>query len=634
MRKIFSLAALAMLCSSAMNVQAADTAEGDSSTFDYTLAYDYAYSLQNSAFQLGSYVYQAFIIDAHTADLYADTEITSVNITAGTYKNTTENKVNNITVFLSEDLDSEPFYTQSAKLGKEGETMYKIDLKEPYKIEKGKPVVVGYYFRLSTADSNYITVDGAYHDNMAGGWIGYKYGDAAIQWENISHTYGNLCIGCTLKGESFPQNGVAVLSLDGAEFAEPGKNFEYTVYFQNTAANTVNSMEVSYTIGDGTKKTGQVNLRNPLKYNERSGLKFSDLSYGKEGIDVPVTFEITKVNGQPNISDENKCTSYMNCFQRKNGFKRVHLMEEGTGTWCQWCPAGLVMMENLANQYPEDYALVAVHYSDEMSVRYTEPVLPLFESSYPNAIVDRAVYMQPTMANVNERIKQYTEYYANIPSLIGITTLNGNKTEEGTFKVNTGVTFALDVETAGRYRLSYYVTENGMGPYNQNNNGYSGGDAGEMGGWEKKDIIVPTIFDDVARYYEGGLTGIDGSIPTSVKEGEEYIYQTEMTLKDVTKDKVNLIAFIVDNVDGSVVNAKSVEVDLTDSGIADTVTTRGYKVSVTPGAITVDGDFGKAEVYAISGEKVGTLETSGSLSVSSGIYVVNVDGKADKLLVK
>ena len=300
------------------------------------------------------------------------------------------NKVKNFTVFIAEDLDSEPFYTHSGKLGDEGEVMYKVALDKPYKIEKGKPVVVGYSFRLSSSDINYITVDNTYHENMAGGWIGYKYGDAAIQWENISHTYGNLCIGCTLKGESFPQNGVAVLSLDGAEFAEPGKNFEYTVYFQNTAANTVNSMEVSYTIGDGTKKTGQVNLRNPLKYNERSGLKFSDLSYGKEGIDVPVTFEITKVNGEANISDENKRTGSLNCFNAANGFKRVHLMEEGTGTWCQWCPAGIVMMDNLAKNYPEDYALVGVHYNDAMQVTSTAPVIAMFGGSYPNSYIEEA----------------------------------------------------------------------------------------------------------------------------------------------------------------------------------------------------------------------------------------------------
>lgn len=568
MRKIFSLAALAMLCSSAMNVQAADTAEGDSSTFDYTLAYDYAGAFQSQAFKLGGTVYQAFIIDAYNADLYADTEITSINITAGNYKGEKVNKVKNVTVFLAEDLDSEPFYTQSGKLGDEGEVMYKVALDKPYKIEKGKPVVVGYSFRLSSSDINYITVDNTYHENMAGGWIGYKYGDAAIQWENISHTYGNLCIGCTLKGESFPQNGVAVLSLDGAEFAEPGKNFEYTVYFQNTAANTVNSMEVSYTIGDGTKKTGQVNLRNPLKYNERSGLKFSDLSYGKEGIDVPVTFEITKVNGEANISDENKRTGYLNCFNAANGFKRVHLMEEGTGTWCQWCPAGIVMMDNLAKNYPEDYALVGVHYNDAMQVTSTAPVLAMFGGSYPNSYIDRSVNIMPTMATVNQTLKAFTEYYREIPALVGFPSIKGVKTEDGKLKVNTDVQFALDLRGASRYRLSYYIVEDGVGPYEQQN-GFAGGESGPMGGWESKGLYVSTLFNDVARYLEGGMEGVQGSIPGSVKQGESYSYEVELPLTNVTKDKVRVVAFVVDTTTGTVVNAAQKEVDLTESGVEE-----------------------------------------------------------------
>ena len=568
MRKIFSLAALAMLCSSAMNVQAADTAEGDSSTFDYTLAYDYAGAFQSQAFKLGGTVYQAFIIDAYNSDLYADTEITSINIMAGNYKGEKVNKVKNVTVFLAEDLDSEPFYTQSGKLGDEGEVMYKVALDKPYKIEKGKPVVVGYSFRLSSSDINYITVDNTYHENMAGGWIGYKYGDAAIQWENISHTYGNLCIGCTLKGESFPQNGVAVLSLDGAEFAEPGKNFEYTVYFQNTAANTVNSMEVSYTIGDGTKKTGQVNLRYPLKYIERSGLKFSDLSYGKEGIDVPVTFEITKVNGEANISDENKRTGYLNCFNAANGFKRVHLMEEGTGTWCQWCPAGIVMMDNLAKNYPEDYALVGVHYNDAMQVTSTAPVIAMFGGSYPNSYIDRSVNIMPTMASVNQTLKAFTEYYREIPALVGFPSIKGVKTEDGKLKVNTDVQFALDLRGASRYRLSYYIVEDGVGPYEQQN-GFAGGESGPMGGWESKGLYVSTLFNDVARYLEGGMEGVQGSIPGSVKQGESYSYEVELPLTNVTKDKVRVVAFVVDTTTGTVVNAAQKEVDLTESGVEE-----------------------------------------------------------------
>ncbi|MBD5273092.1 MAG: Omp28-related outer membrane protein [Bacteroides sp.] len=617
MRKIFSLAALAMLCSSAMNVQAADTAEGDSSTFDYTLAYDYAGAFQSQAFKLGGTVYQAFIIDAYNADLYADTEITSINITAGNYKGEKVNKVKNVTVFLAEDLDSEPFYTQSGKLGDEGEVMYKVALDKPYKIEKGKPVVVGYSFRLSSSDINYITVDNTYHENMAGGWIGYKYGDAAIQWENISHTYGNLCIGCTLKGESFPQNGVAVLSLDGAEFAEPGKNFEYTVYFQNTAANTVNSMEVSYTIGDGTKKTGQVNLRNPLKYNERSGLKFSDLSYGKEGIDVPVTFEITKVNGEANISDENKRTGYLNCFNAANGFKRVHLMEEGTGTWCQWCPAGIVMMDNLAKNYPEDYALVGVHYNDAMQVASTAPVIAMFGGSYPNSYIDRSVNIMPTMASVNQTLKAFTEYYREIPALVGFPSIKGVKTEDGKLKVNTDVQFALDLRGASRYRLSYYIVEDGVGPYEQQN-GFAGGESGPMGGWESKGLYVSTLFNDVARYLEGGMEGVQGSIPGSVKQGESYSYEVELPLTNVTKDKVRVVAFVVDTTTGTVVNAAQKEVDLTESGIEEI-------------ADAASSEILSKTYYTLNGVEV--------KDPSNGIYIlrtVYADGtvKAEKVVVK
>lgn len=635
MRKFLCITALAFFCASSF---AADVPtdlparSGESVTsFDFTLAFDYYTSLRNPAYIRGSEVYQAFEFNANNATLYAGSQITSVNITTGTFKDTDINTVKNITIFLADDLDVEPFYTQSAKLGDEGGTLYKIDLNTPYTITEGKSVVIGYYFKLNSDEVNYISVDGVYHENDEGGWLGNRIANGDIVWTNISQTYGNLCIGCTITGENLPGDEVAVLSLSGTEFVEPGEVFDYIVYFQNTASNNVYSLEVEYSVGDGEKSTHDITLSEPMSYNQRLGLRFNDLCCKAPGIDIPVRFEITKVNGNDNISSDKSRIAFINCFDAADGFTRMHLIEEGTGTWCQWCPAGIVMMENIARDYADCFAQVAVHSGDAMQVASTSPVRNMFDG-YPSAIVDRMTVMYPQNSNINTLLREFTDYYRLIPSLAVITTLEGIKSQDGSLKVNTGLTFALDIATADRYRLSYYITESGVGPYDQNNSQYSGSGI-DMGGWESKPVTVNMLFDDVARRLEGGLTGLAGSIPASVEKGREYLYEATLPLGDVTKDVVNLIAFVIDNVDGTVVNVAQKTVDLTAS-VSDIEAGAGYKVIARDGIISVTGDFMSAKVFSISGVAVGELTPGSEVSLAKGLYLVVVDGHTHKVIVR
>lgn len=636
MKKHLTLATIAMLACAGMQAQNgnAPMRDAEEKSFDFTLAYDYFDSFQDPSYRVGSKIYQAFQITSANADLYAGSQITSVNITTGRYQNSDRNTVKNVTLFLTEDLREEPFYTQSGKLGEEAATVNKIELTTPYTITAGKTVYIGYYFTLSSQDMNYLSVDGVYHEDMAGGWIGNKLGNGEIVWNNISRVYGNICMGCTITGDNFATDGVTLLQTDGVEFSEPGKPFSYTIYFQNVASNDVNSLEVAYSVGDGTVKSAEVSLSTPLGYNQRRGLVYNDLVSEKAGVDIPVVFEITKVNGQPNTAADSRRLSYLNCFRKADGFKRMHLMEEGTGTWCQWCPSGIVMMEHIAATYPDDYALAAVHYNDPMAVGSTTPVTNLFNGSYPTAIVDRATRMYPQNSSINQQLRQYTDYYAAIPSLIGFSSISGTKTPDNELKVSTGVKFALDLATSGRYRLSYYLTESGVGPYEQNNGAYAGGANGPMGGWENKSLTVSTLFDDVAVLLDGGLMGNEGSIPATVEVGREYTYETTLPLSTVTKDKVTLIAFVIDNADGTVVNATTKEIDLTNSGVSSAMAEDGCRIIAGEGTLAVEGSFAEAAVYSVAGNKVARLKAGESVSLTSGIYVVVVDGSARKVLVK
>ncbi|MBK7964132.1 MAG: thioredoxin family protein [Bacteroidetes bacterium] len=68
--------------------------------------------------------------------------------------------------------------------------------------------------------------------------------------------------------------------------------------------------------------------------------------------------------------------------------KRV-LMEEGTGTWCGWCPRGAVFTEQFDTVYADYAIVVAVHNSDPMTDAVYDPGLGSLISGYPSGAVDR-----------------------------------------------------------------------------------------------------------------------------------------------------------------------------------------------------------------------------------------------------
>jgi thiol-disulfide isomerase/thioredoxin len=61
-------------------------------------------------------------------------------------------------------------------------------------------------------------------------------------------------------------------------------------------------------------------------------------------------------------------------------------MEEYTGTWCGWCPRGIVGLQLVNETYGDRVQTIAVHYDDPMETSVYYSLLP---GSFPNATVNR-----------------------------------------------------------------------------------------------------------------------------------------------------------------------------------------------------------------------------------------------------
>lgn len=605
-------------------------AEAQKETLDFTLALDPYNATALDGDFVGSYVYQAFCLDEYNATLYAGAEITAINLFTGVNNKSGYNDVKEITVFIMDGTGQTVYYSQVATLGDTRFTFTSIPLDTPYKIEAGKSLVVGYKLKVPSKDSLYIVIDGFIRGESEGCYIGIDDNKGSVQWSMLSEYVGNLNIGMTVAGDNLPKNGASLLVSSLQPVCFPGKPFESQIILLNEAVNQIESVEVTSKVGDAEAFTQEIKLDEPLKYGEYDIVTVKNLISEKEGLSIPVNLEITKVNGENNISRDISGTMQGTCFAEENGFKRTFLVEEGTGTWCGWCPAGIVMMEKLKEKYPEEVVRVALHYNDLMEVESCTPVLQLY-SGFPSAYLNRTESLAPTAANVLEEIDEYISYYGSFPSVAEVSDIKVVKNERNEVQVEADVRFALSTPTNKAFGISYYITEDQMGPYRQQNY-YAGGENGQMGDWANHKSSVNIKFDDVARYFAGGIKGSNTFLPANVEVGETYTSKMTMPISAVNGESFYVTALLVDRNSGSVINCKQIPVTR-ESGVEYTEAD-GFRVISGAGQLSVAGEFAAAQIYDLGGRMIAALNSETTVTLPAGMYIVVVDGKAFKTLVK
>lgn len=235
--------------------------------------------------------------------------------------------------------------------------------------------------------------------------------------------------------------------------------------------------------------------------------------------------------------------------------KKVVLVEEGTGTWCQWCPRGDIYGRTLAKDYPGDALFIAIHEGDPMENQEYFQASGL--TGLPNGNIDRTFVSG--LDPFNELPSDMAQQLALIPpAAISVSTTWNDATREMTMTVT--AEFAEDLD--GDYRLAAIVVEDGVtGPspsYDQSNS-YSGGGNGPMGGYE--DLPSPVsasqmVYNHVGRYLAGGYMGDSGSLPPAIMDGETKEYTYNYTLpNNYNEEYVYVVGVLINASNGRVLNA-------------------------------------------------------------------------------
>lgn len=457
----------------------------------------------------------------------------SISAAAQSYVNT----IKEATLFLTYDVRNfEPFYTQNIELSSQGKQFTEVLLDTPYLIEEDKPVYIGYYYTLTAEDDVTFVFDGLNHGNdVSGGWYGYLNAptddNPNPKWafSNAANQLGFFCLGASIMGTQMPQNELSASNFDIPLSVYQNSDFEVKFDVENMAANVINSFEIEVKVGENEAFTEKYDITNQggVHYGYSGTLRL-ELSYDVASKDaIPVTVTVTKVNGVENNSTSKTVSGNVLIVPEGLGFDRNIVVEEFTGTWCGYCPQGIVTMEKLRETYTDGSVIpIAIHFNDEMYASTYSTIINRFNSSgnAPYGILNRMqnanIYSPAPCIALIDELKSY-------PATAQVTATAKYADDMKSIIFNTHISFSFDNDDArNNYALAFGVFEDNVGPYNQTNY-YTPAQAGKLDGWNHNTSKVKMYFNDVARQYTAINKSV-GAIPETVKAGEVYDYEYTM----------------------------------------------------------------------------------------------------------
>lgn len=482
-----------------------------------------------------------------------------------------------------------------------------IELDTPFEVNH-REIYVGFTFPINKKTYPIM----AYGDDVPDGF--YYRIDNGSWYDFYGYGYGRLALQVLLEADNFPTNCVAVNDF-GRNIRVVGKTLSIPVTFSNKGQNAVKSFSYTYGTVDGSTSEEVTKTFSSSPMNT-GGTKTYNISFpaDEEARKYQKIVTVTKVNGEPNTSTMNSGTGFIINVTEKPSVTPV--IEEFTGTWCGWCPRGMVGMEKIHELYGDQVVQIAAHSGDIMEISAYNAIINTFCDGYPGSIIDRQYDADPSFSELKSVLATAFKRTA-----LGSIKLSANWDSEQKKAVifNTTTKFVYS-DDEGQFGIAYVLTEDGLTGTGSNwaqQNNYSNNGSGDMAWWGQQGSPVTGLeFNHVAVAGWNVKDGVKNSVDSriDVDKEQEYTYTGNISTNTLIQDKSKLkaIALLIDNTTGAVVNAAQ-------SDIADFATAISDIESFAPKAQT--------EVFDLSGRKL--------QSTQSGINIIRTsNGSVKKVLVK
>ena len=400
-------------------------------------------------------------------------------------------------------------------------------------------------------------------DKLGGGlWMHTT--SALRNWADMS-SMGSPCIELILEGQ---QENAATIIVPANSFAKKGEPIRVNAMLYNHGTTTLSKGEYTYEING---VTGTATFDSYLQGDHwgRGNNIIVELPAIEETGAYPLTVTVTKVNETENQDVVPTHEGMVNILDLVPTH-RV-LVEEYTGTWCGWCTRGLVAMRLLAEAYGDDFIGVAYHNADPMEVTTS---YPNNVQGFPSAFVERYYDVDPYYGYESNGfgMKDLVEYLMTQLAVVDLN-VKAEWADEAKSELKATVESNFVMNATGNdYAIEVMLVEDDMyGPagtsWDQHN--YYATMADTYGSepnlgplCDMPESIEGYHFNDVLVATSGV---IDESLPESIVANSvnsfEYsfyvddIYNTSYEPVIQNKDKLHVVAVVVEKATGKVVNA-------------------------------------------------------------------------------
>ena len=437
-----------------------------------------------------------------------------------------------------------------------------------------------------------------------------------------------------LEVKTLPLNDVELVSSSIARYGLMNLPNNISLTFKNKGSNIVDNVTVNWNDGSDHSATipTTIGIGETVTLDHPIAVQYATV------VEKNLAITATQVNGNSD-SDPSNNTSANNFNTISQASVKNVLFEEGTGTWCGWCPRGTVAMNYMTTTYPNQFIGVAVHNgaSDPMKLAAYDTAAAF--DGFPEMNVDRVVTRESVTKNL--MISHFNERKV-LPTPVNLDATGSVVGSAITINVN--ATFRT-LFSAADLRLGVIISEDGVhgtiAGYKQTNY-YAANANGVMGGFESLPNPVPAAqmtYNHVGRALLGGYSGQTGSVPTTITDGQLVTYTFNYTVPGTSVlANMHAVLVLIDQATGEVVNAKSVVLNTLD------VDTNNYlkdAVQIFPNPASdyfniknlKGGDY-TITVYDMLGKVVKTFENKNVIEnemvtipvkgISTGEYIVNI----------
>lgn len=493
-------------------------------------------------------------------DICQDKEIKAVRFMVAATK-----YMKDFAIWISEELPSEgsPNYTMipvDMSLINDNE-MTEVELPEPFTVPTRK-FYVGYTFTITELNdvSSYpvlINYDGTNTSEALLLRTSQKIPDWLDPAESQAG-YGELALQVLLDGE-FDHNAVSVSSSFVDAYTLVGGTGNAQLTLTSRGLGKVENIDYTETTPEGTSEERHLDFE-PFEGMGAQRIVNIPLTADAQSGRTQRTIRIHKVNGVNNENGVAVSKGYI--VSLSQAAKKKVLVEEFTGTWCGWCPRGIVGLDKLNEKYPDDVVTVAIHNDDPMAIDYG-----VNAPSFPYAMVGRTTAADPYFGLNGEPfgIGDLVAEQLQIPAEASIALSEPLMDANGKITFSTDLVFNYSSDTAP-YALAFAVLTDGLtgdtkdwAQYNYYSHAADWAGYPDLKEWYEGASYEKQVYNHVAIAAKGIANGLTGSVKAPIVEGETKTYSNYINVSGnaltTNLDQLSVVAMLINKTTGAVVNA-------------------------------------------------------------------------------